>query len=252
MITIPPPVDAGRDTKRRREARTALAAVIWDDDGARRLPRERDLVAAIEACDPRDVWWTCEASSAGPVYLLPTREWIAALAQVVDALKAKSVLEIAAGDGFLSACLRRARPKRRVVATDDHSWTKAQARSNAADRRAYGATPFAGIRAATHVQKRRASTAVAQERPDLVLVAWAPPGLLVERAIRGPCRYVLDVSVDGDVCGAGMRTWRFAKEFLDGAIEERALCRLDARPSEARATRVTLYYGARHPRHGLE
>ena len=251
-MIVPPPVDAGRDTRRRRDARAALAAVIWQADGTRRLPRERALVDALQACDPRDVWWTCEASSAGPVYLLPTREWIAALAKVLDGLGAKKVLEIAAGDGFLSACLQRARPRLRVVATDDHSWTRPGARSNEQDRRAYAGVAFAGIRAAQHVRKQRASAAVAQERPDVVLVAWAPPGTLVERAIRGPCRYVLDVSVDGDVCGAGARAWRFAKEFLEGPIEDRALCRLDARPSEQRATRVTLYYGARHPRHGVE
>jgi hypothetical protein len=42
-----------------------------------------------------------------------------------------------------------------------------------------------------------------------------------------------------------MKTWRFEKEFLDGPIESRALCRLDTRPSVVRATRVTLYEGAR-------
>lgn len=253
-VTVPAPVDLGRDTKKRAAARQRLAAVLWDDSGARRLPSERALVEAIEACDPRDVWWVCESSSAGPVYLLPTREWVKALARFVDETGAKKVLEVAAGDGFLAACLRRARPQLEVIATDDQSWAKPAARMNAADRRAYRGVDFAGIRpaaAAIVVEKLGAVAAVKKHRPDLVVVSWAPPGTLVERVIRAPSRLVLDISVDGDVCGNGQRTWRFEKDFLEGPLEARALCRLDARPGAGRQSRFTLYYGARHPQHGV-
>lgn len=253
MVTIPPPIDLGRDSRRRAAARQALADVLWDDQGRRRLPRERDLVGAIEACDRRDVWWVCEASSAGPVYFLPTREWLKAFARFVDETKARKVLEVAAGDGFLSACLKRARPGLEVIATDDKSWSRAAARMNAADRRAYRGVDFAGIREAAPgvvVEKMGAVAAVKKHRPDLVVVSWAPPGTLVERVIRAPSRLVLDISVDGDVCGNGQRTWRFEKDFLEGPLEERALCRLDQRPTEGRQSRFTLYYGRRHPQHG--
>jgi len=243
LILIPPPRGLGRDTARRREAREALARVIWDPRGQRRLPSERALAAAMSACDRRDVWWVCEASSAGPVYLLPTREWIRALARVIDGLDVKSVLEIAAGDGFLSSCLGRERPKLVVRATDDGSWSRPTARMTAQERETM--SDVHGIAMPSSVLRQAASTAVRAMRPDLVLVSWAPPGLLVERAIRGPTRYVLDIGVDGDVCGNGERTWRFEKDFLDGPIEARALCRLDARPLvEPRKTRVTLYYGS--------
>lgn len=248
MVIVPAPRG---DTPRRARARRALVDVLWRPDGTRKLPREKDLVAALGACDPRDVWWTCEASSAGPVYLLPTREWIAALARWLDAVKAKRVLEVCAGDGFLSACLRTARPSLRVIATDDGSWARAGARQSAADRRAFRGVSFAGIRM-EGVERMSVTRAVATHRPDVVLVSWPPPGLLVERAIRGPTKRVLEITVDGDVCGS-TRTWRWAKEFLDDtALATRALCRLDARPHEERHTRVTMYFGALHPQHGVE
>lgn len=249
-VVVPPP-HGGRDTKRRREARARLAAVLWDAGGARRLPRERELVEALAACGPKDAWWVCEASSAGPVYLLPTKEWIGALAQLVDETGAKTVLEVAAGDGFLTRCLQAARPRATCIATDDQSWSRPQARMSAADRRAYRGVSFAGIPRPPHVEKRGAVAAVKRYAPDLTIVSWAPPGTLVERVLRAPSFLVLDIGTDGDVCGNGQATWRFEKEFLDGPIETRALCRLDGDPRAARATRVTLYYGRRHPRHGV-
>jgi hypothetical protein len=251
-VTVPPPVGLGRDTRARARARAALVEVLWAPGGARRLPRERELVRAIEACDRRDLWWVCEANSAGPVYLLPTREWIDALAAVIDALKVRRVLEVAAGDGFLALCLKQARPRLVVQAADDHSWARPGRRQNARDRRELRGVPLAGIAIGAHVQRASVTHAVRAHRPDLVLVSWAPPGLLVERAIRGPCRFVLDLSVDGDVCGNGMRTWRFHKEMLDGPIEARALCRLDVQPTRERHTRATLYYGARHREFGVD
>lgn len=252
VIVPPPPRSSGRDTARRRASRGALASVLWEEGGARRLPREAELAAALEACDARDVWWVCEASSAGPVYLLPTREWIAALARLLDRLRVRRVLEVAAGDGFLSSCLQRARPRLEVLATDDGSWSKATARMTSAERREHRGVAMAGIRAAAHVEKRGALAAVKRSRPDLVLISWAPPGTLVDRLIRSPVSLVLDISVDGDVCGNGTGTWRFRKEMLEGLVESRALCRLDARPSSKRATRVTLYYGRTHPLSGVD
>jgi hypothetical protein len=254
QVTVPPP---RRDTARRRRARAALVDVLWRADGTRRLPRDAELVRALEACDARDVWWVCEASSAGPVYLLPTREWVSALAKWLDSVKARTVLEVAAGDGFLSSCLRRARPSLRVVATDNHAWHKPEARQSVDDKRAYRGVAFAGI---THdrdgaVLRMSAASAVEKFRPDVVLVSWPPPGPLVERVLRGPCKLVVEIGADGDVCGDSARTWRWRKEFLDDTpLAQRALCRLDARPTgaAARQTRVTLYYGKRHRLHGRE
>ncbi len=252
-VVVPPlPRSLGRDSTLRRRGRERLLRVLFNASGERRLPRERELVAALQACDPRDPWWVCEANSRTPLYLLPTREWIAALARFVDRVGARRLLEVAAGDGFLSERLRRVRPGIEVIATDDGSWRRPRARMSARDRREFAGVPFAGVRAGCGVRPIKARAAVERYRPDLVLVAWAPPGLLVERCLRGPCRWLLDLSVDGDVCGNGPATWRFRKELPEGALERRALCRLDACPRETRRTRATLYYGARHPDHGID
>lgn len=248
-VTIPAPKGIGRDTAERRTARQRLAELIWDKNGKRRLVGERSLVKAIEQCDPRDVWWVCEMSSAGPVYQLPTREWITHLRHFITKNKVRTVLEVAAGDGFLAQCLAKACPKVRIIATDDKSWSKAHARMSAADRQTFKNVAVAGIQIASHfdVKKMAAVTAVKRYSPDLVIISWAPPGTLVERVIRAPSRLVLDISPDGDVCGNGTATWRFSKDFIEGPLERRALCRLDSRPTELRHSRMTLYYGRKHP-----
>ena len=187
------------------------------------------------------------------MYLLPTIEWVQVLARTVRSLGARSVHEVAAGDGFLARALARASPRLRVSASDSGAWAKTAGRMSAADRRRHGATPFAGIRAGDNVERRSTASAIAHHRPDLIVVSWAPPGSLVERVIRAPAAtLVLELGVDGDVCGNGTRTWRFHKEFLEGPIEERALCRLDGGAVDTPKTRATLYYGRAHPEHGVD
>ena len=153
-------------------------------------------------------------------------------------------MEAAAGDGFLSACLRRLRPRLRVEACDDGSWERPVARMSPAEKRRYAKLPVPALRLGAGVERSEAVRAVRRGRPDLVLVSWAPPGRLVERLIRTPCKYVLDIGADGDQCGAGPRTWRLAAELLDGPLEKLALCRLDERPRQTRHSRLTLYHGA--------
>jgi hypothetical protein len=236
-----------RNKSRRAAAAEALTKVLWDARGGRRLPGNTRLQRAIDACARGDVWSICELNDTGPIYLLPTREWIRALAKYIDTLRVRTVLEVAAGDGFLSRCLAVERPKLRVIATDDGSWERANARMNARERHVYAGRAVPGLALGNNVQRLTAQRAVQRYRPDLVLVSWAPPGRLVERAIRGPCKYVLDIGAEGDECGSGPRLWRSAQDFVEGPVEELAWCRLDERSSEPRRTRVTLYYGARHP-----
>lgn len=205
------------------------------------MPSDRELASAIATASAEHVWRTCELNPYGPLYFLPTREWISALSRLLDARGVRRVLEVGAGDGFLSACLARRRPDLFVRATDSGAWEKPAARMNARDRREFKGVDVAGLALGGNVEKLSAVAAVKRYRPDLVIVSWAPPGLLVEQVIRTGVRHVLDISVEGDVCGNGARTWRFAHEPLTGAIVDRALCRLDARPLRARATHVTLY-----------
>lgn len=262
MVSVPKPAGSApnavgwefrRDTKRRERAREALVKVLWGEDGQRRLPTDAALCDAIEACQPGDLWWVCEASSAGPLYLLPTVEWLDALSHTLRDLGVQSVLEVACGDGFLSQCLRARRPDLVVTATDDGSWARPSGRMSAADRRETAGVAFAGIRAASHVQRMKAAPSVAAFKPDLVLVSWPPPGRLVEQVIGAPdAQLVLDISTDGDICGNGMATWRFNKEFLEGPVESLALCRLDDAPRAERHTRVTQYYGRAHPEYAVD
>jgi hypothetical protein len=241
---VPEPLGLGRDTRRRAAARAALAAVLFDRDGQRRLPGQRQLRRAIDACDRRDVWWVCEMNSVAPVYFLPPREWVRALGAYLDRLGVRVVLEVGAGDGFLSRALAAVRPRLRVIATDNGAWAKPAARMSRAERRAYTEISVRGVALGPGVHRVDAVAAVRRYRPDLVLVSWPPPGSLVERLIRVAPGRVLEIGADGDVCGAGPRTWRFAEELVDGPLERLAFCRLDERSDEARRTRVTLYRGA--------
>ncbi|MBT9560554.1 MAG: hypothetical protein IV100_31305 [Myxococcales bacterium] len=262
MIIIPNPTGSvptapdwrfRRDTRARARARQRLADLLWTPNGHRRLPTEAALEAAITALGPGDLWWVMEASSAGPLYFLPTVEWVALVAEYLDSLGVASVLEVACGDGFLSSCLRAHRPALRVVATDDGSWGRAAGRMTDADRALSPGVDFAGIRPGDGVRRQKALAAVEAEKPDLVLVSWAPPGRLVDRVIQSPSsKFVLDIGTDGDVCGNGQATWRFNKDFIDGPLEDRAFCRLDDEPAEARNTRITLYYGRAHPDFAIE
>jgi hypothetical protein len=231
---------------RRAAARGALVKALWDAHGVRRLPSNAQLRRAIDGCDRGDVWWVCEMNPTAPIYLLPTREWIRALAKYIEGLGVRSVLEVAAGDGFLSRCLAAQAPKLKVIATDDGSWEKAKARMSARERRAYAHLDVPGLVLGSNVKRLSAQRAVQRYRPDLVLISWAPPGTLVQRVIRGPCKYVLDFGTEGNECGGGPPLWRLAQELVEGPLEKLAWCRLDERSTEPKHTRVTLYHGARH------
>lgn len=244
-VTIPAPVGLGKDTPARRQNRAELVRTLWDRHGRRRLPPFKVLWNALSGCDPRDVFWVCEMNSGGPIYFLPTREWIGALVLKLQAMKMRRVLEVGAGDGFLSACLARRRLPFKLFTTDNAAWQKPQARMTRQERQALRHIAVPGLTLGPNVEPLDAVQAVQKYKPDLVLVSWPPPGLLVEKLIKSPTRYVLDISVDGDVCGNGTKTWRFNKDFLEGALETRALCRLDNK-AEPPNTRVTLYYGKRH------
>jgi hypothetical protein len=135
----------------------------------------------------------------------------------------------------------------RVIATDDGSWEKANARMTARERRTYADLDVRGLALGSDVQRLTAQRAVQRYRPDLVLVSWAPPGQLVQRVLHSPCKYVLDFGTEGNECGGGPLLWRSARDFVEGPLETLAWCRLDERSAEPRRTRVTLYYGARHP-----
>ena len=186
-------------------------------------------------------------NNISPLYLLPTKEWITFLSRFLRSLKIKKILEIGAGDGFLSECLAKKLPHIKIIATDNASWKNPEARMNAEDRRLYKKIKITGLKPGSSVKKMSIRNAIKRYQPDLVMVSWAPPGGMVEQAIKSQVPFVLDISVDGNYCGNGYHTRRFMNEILDGPVETHALCRLDNRPEKKRHTRAILYYGKKHP-----
>ena len=160
------------------------------------------------------------------------------------------MLEVAAGDGFLSSALRKAAPQMEVIASDSFAWVDPRARMSAREKRELAGKQVPGVRPGRDVLRLDALAAIRRTRPQLVLACWLPPDTLLERLIRAPVRHVLEIGAkDGVTPGAW--SWRYAHEFCE-ELEENARCRLDERPRRALHSRVTLYYGASHPEHACE
>jgi len=233
-------------------ARAALARLLWNTRGERKLPAGSSLDRALGALDANELAWLCELAPLGPLYALPTRPFVGALAKTIAALGVTRVLEVAAGDGFLARSLASAAPSLEVVASDSGAWADPQARMNEQERRALAKVHVPGLALGRDVVRLSAPRAIARFQPELVLCSWLPPGhRLLDALIRSPVRYVLELGAGSGVTASAW-SWRFAHEFLDGPIEQTARCRLDARPTETLHSRVTLYYGAAHPEHYLE
>jgi SAM-dependent methyltransferase len=228
----------------RAAARALLARALWTKGGVRRLPGARELDDALARQRAEDLDWLCELSPLAPLYLLPTRRFVNALARQIRGLGVTRVLEVAAGDGFLARCLARAAPELELNATDSGAWSDPNARMTRAERRALRDVP--GLALGENVQRLDAARAIRRYRPELVLCSWLPPGDMLDTLVRARVRYVLELGAGGGVTGS-VYSWRFAHEFLEGELEQTARCRLDLRPRMALHSRATLYYGRTHP-----
>ncbi|MHB8419975.1 MAG: class I SAM-dependent methyltransferase [Myxococcales bacterium] len=220
-----------------------LERLLWRA-GARRLPSQRALDAALAALPRGALWRICEGNPHGPLYLLPTRPWIDALGRECARL-GRRVLEVAAGDGFVSRCLAEARPDLEVLATDSGAWERPRARMTAAEARTALGRRAAGIPLGAGVLRLDAVSAVRRFRPDVVLAIWLPPGTLLQRLVRAPCGHVLEIGAPGGVTAGGFSDWRSPHALLDGPVAALARCRLDSRPKRKLHTRVTIYRGGR-------
>jgi hypothetical protein len=226
-------------------ARAALARLLWDASGRRRLPPAAALDRALSDLPRGELEWMCEFTPLGPLYLLPTKPFLRALARTIRACGARRALEVAAGDGQLGAALAAIAPDLEVVRTDSGAWEKPSARMSAKERRALRRVPVSGLRPGAGVERLDAREAIAKHRPDLVLASWLPPGPLLADVIRSPVRHVLEIGAGSGITG-DISCWRFAHEFCEGKVADLARCRLDERPAQATHTRVTLYFGAVH------
>jgi len=239
---------ARRGGARRIAARAAFAHAVWTRDGARRLPARDELDRALSNLTLDDLSWLCEFGALGPLYFLPTRPFVSALARELRKLGVKRVLEVGAGDGFLSRCLRLAAPDLHVIATDSGAWQRPEGRMSAPERLEFAGRHVPGLALGPDVERLGALPAIEKHQPDLVLAAWLPPGPLLDRLIRAPVTYVLELGAPAGVTPSAW-SWRFAHEFLEGPLEALARCRLDARPHKHLHSRATLYFGAAHPEH---
>jgi hypothetical protein len=232
-------------------APNSLERVLWDRQGNRRLPSTRVLDRAIEALPKGALWRACELPPTGPLYLLPTREWVAALGTECARL-GRRILEVGAGDGFVSRCLRSAQPGLEVIATDSGAWEKPRARMTAREASSRLGRKAHGLKLGADVIRLDAVAAVRRFQPDVVLAIWLPPGSLLSRLIAAPSLSVLEVGAAGGVTAAGQWDWRFSHEFLKRPLEGLARCRLDEWPRRRLHTTVTLYHGRRHPEFAVE
>jgi hypothetical protein len=178
----------------------------------------------------------CEFNPWSPIYLIPTRPFLRALARKIRETGARRVVEVAAGDGFLSRELRRSAPDLEIIATDSGKWTKPEARMNARERRELRG--IKGLALGENVQKLEAIQAINTLHPDLVLASWLPPGPLLIKLIEAAPR-VLEIGAGSGITG-DIRAWRFDHDFCDD-LETLARCRLDDRPRAKLHTRITLY-----------
>jgi hypothetical protein len=189
--------------------------------------------------------WMCEMTALGPLYLLPTRPWLRALARTMRAHGARRVHEVAAGDGHLARALAEMAPDLIVTASDSGAWERPAARMSPTERREHAGTAVAGLTPGADVRRLGLRAAIREFQPDLVLASWLPPGPLLSRLIRLPVRHVLEIGAGSGITG-DVSCWRFAHEFCEGPVETLARCRLDERPARKLHTRVTLYLAAAH------
>ena len=223
-----------------------MQGLLFTAGGRRRLPSQRELDRVLARLSREELFWFCETRATGPIYVLPTRELVRGLAGMIRELAPprSSVLEVAAGDGFLTQALKQVEPSLRWQACDSGAWENPRARMSPSERRERFRN-ISGLRLGAEVQRLEAVAAIRALRPEAVLVAWLPPGRLFERILRAPCRFVIEIGAGRGVTGQGEWGWRFAHDFAPARVEKLARSRLDA--GGDRRTQVTIYYGRQHP-----
>src|SRR5713101_5419943 len=167
---------------RRVAARAAVARLLWDEGGERRVPPAGTLDRTVSALPRGDLQRMCEFNPFGPVYFIPTPPFLRALARRIRSRGARRVLEVAAGDGHLTRALSAHAPELRVIASDSGKWERPQARMSPRERRELRGTAVAGIRPGSEVVRLDVRAAIDRFQPDLVLACWLPPGPLLGRS----------------------------------------------------------------------
>jgi hypothetical protein len=219
--------------RERIAARAALARLLWKENGARQVPSPAALDRVISALPRGELERICEFNPVSPIYLIPTRPFLRALAKRIRSVGARRVLEVAAGDGHLAASLAREAPDLKIIASDSGAWERPAARMNARERRSLKRADIAGLALGPRVLRLEARAAIRKVKPDLVLAAWLPPGPLLARVLRSGAPWVLEIGAGSGVTG-DIRCWRFEHEFCE-ELDQLGRCRLDGRKLHTRA-----------------
>ena len=219
--------------------RAAVARLLWDERGARRVPAAATFDRAVSALPRGALERICELNPFGPVYFIPTPPFLRALARRIRSRGARRVLEVAAGDGHLTRALSAYAPELRVVASDSGKWERPEARMSPRERRQLRGRAVSGLRPGPEVVRLDVRAAIDRFRPDLVLACWLPPGPLLGRILRASQRDVFEIGAGSGITG-DISCWRYEHEFCD-ELDVLGRCRLDERPSRKLHTRVTLY-----------
>jgi hypothetical protein len=215
-----------------------MERLLWDEVGDRLVPAAATFDRAAARLPPGMLFRICELNPYGPIYLIPTPPFLRALARRIRACGARTVLEVAAGDGHLARSLQQIAPDLRVLATDSGAWTRPAARMSPRERSAFRGKEVAGLPPGRDVLRLDATRAIRMLRSDLVLASWIPPGPLLGRIIRA-APLVLEIGAGSGITG-DIRCWRYPHEFCD-ELDALGRCRMDERPTRRLHTYATLY-----------
>jgi hypothetical protein len=105
-----------------------VARLLWNRDGTRRIPTAGSFDRAVSDLRRGELEWICEFNPRAPIYLIPTRPFLRALARRIRSCGARRVVEVAAGDGHLSRTLAMEAPDLEIIATDSGKWERPAAR----------------------------------------------------------------------------------------------------------------------------
>ena len=207
------------------QSRLFWVNVLWDATGKRVLPKTSAFDARLRASmNPRhdgtpngclftvcDRFGAPEAVNEWPeVYFIPTVEWVEGVVQLARDLGAKTVMEVGAGDGFATRCLRATEPKIRWLATDDWSWKD---RVGSVDKNLVACLD--------------ATEAITRYKPDLTFWCWPPMEAEIEKILDLPVtRYFLCVGEGPDGCTGWIDEQNCEPERLRH-LDRVARCRTD-------------------------
>jgi hypothetical protein len=216
-----------------------VARLLWNERGERRVPLAATFDRVVSRLRRGELEQICEFNPFGPIYFIPTRPFLRALARRIRSRGARRVLEVAAGDGHLTRALAATAPDLRVISSDSGKWEHPQARMSARERRKLQGKAISGIRLGPDVARLDVRAAIDKFQPDLVLACWLPPGPLLGRVLRASRCDVIEIGAGSGITG-DIRCWRYEHEFC-AELDALGRCRLDERPARKLHTRVTLY-----------